>query len=96
MTKPITVVKMPYKLLYIIQLKGFLIKDWPYWPGSSWMACIRLVSSYITANKPTVQLKCNLIYVGRADMAFSACLHVARILVYVYRPICPPKDNCNR
>ena len=33
MTKPIIVVKMPYKLLYVIQVKGFLIKcstSWPY------------------------------------------------------------------
>ena len=33
MTKPIIVVKMPCKLLYVIQVKGFLIKcstSWPY------------------------------------------------------------------
>ena len=33
MTKPIIVVKMPCKLLYIIQVKRFLIKvttSWPY------------------------------------------------------------------
>ena len=32
-TKPIVVVKMPCKLLYVIQVKGFLIKystSWPY------------------------------------------------------------------
>ena len=32
-TEPIIVVKMPYKLLYVIQVKGFLIKcstSWPY------------------------------------------------------------------
>ena len=32
-TKPIIVVKMPCKLLYVIQRKGFLIKcstSWPY------------------------------------------------------------------
>ena len=33
-TKPIIVVKMPCKLLYVIQVKGFLIKkcstSWPY------------------------------------------------------------------
>ncbi len=33
MTKPIIVVKMPCKLLYVIQVKRFLIKcsiSWPY------------------------------------------------------------------
>ena len=33
MTKPIIVVKMPCELLYVIQVKGFLIKcstSWPY------------------------------------------------------------------
>ena len=33
MTKPIIVVKVPYKLLYVIQVKEFLIKcstSWPY------------------------------------------------------------------
>ena len=33
MTKPIIVVKMPCKLLYVIQVKGFLIKcstSWSY------------------------------------------------------------------
>ena len=33
MTKPIIVVKMPCKLLYVVQVKGFLIKcstSWPY------------------------------------------------------------------
>ena len=33
MTKPIIVLKMPCKLLYVIQVKGFLIKcstSWPY------------------------------------------------------------------
>ena len=33
MTKPIIVVKMPCKLLYVIQVKGLLIKcstSWPY------------------------------------------------------------------
>ena len=29
-TKPIIVVKMPCKLLYVIQAKGFLSTSWPY------------------------------------------------------------------
>ena len=32
-TKPIIIVKMPCKLLYVVQVKGFLIKcltSWPY------------------------------------------------------------------
>ena len=39
MTKPIIVVKMPCKLLYVIQVKGFLIKcstSWPYLISEFW------------------------------------------------------------
>ena len=32
MTKPIIVVKMPCKLLYVFQVKGFLIKCSTSWP----------------------------------------------------------------
>ena len=40
MTKPIIVVKMPCKLLYVIQVKGFLIKcstSWPYLISEFWL-----------------------------------------------------------
>ena len=42
MTKPIIVMKMPCKLLYVIQVKGFLIKcstSWPYLISEFLVAC---------------------------------------------------------
>ena len=45
-TKPIIVVKMPCKLLYVIQVKGFLIKcstSWPY-----------LISEFLVAYTMTI------------------------------------------
>ena len=39
-TKPIIAVKMPCKLLYVIQVKGFLIKcstSWPYLISEFWL-----------------------------------------------------------
>ena len=47
MTKPIIVVKMPCKLLYVIQVKGFLIKcsiSWPYLISEFW-SLITIVAS---------------------------------------------------
>ena len=47
MTKPIIVVKMPCKLLYVIQVKGFLIKcstSWPYLISEIW-SLITIVAS---------------------------------------------------
>ena len=47
MTKPIIVVKVPCKLLYIIQIKGFLIKcstSWPYLISEFWLL-ITIVAS---------------------------------------------------
>ena len=56
MTKPIIVVKMPCKLLYVIQVKGFLIKcstSWPYLISEFLVAynhCgFRLASHFFTA-----------------------------------------------
>ena len=46
-TKPIIVVKMPCKLLYFIQVKGFLIKcstSWPYLISEFW-SLITIVAS---------------------------------------------------
>ena len=46
-TKPIIVVKMPCKLLCVIQVKGFLIKcstSWPYLYQSFW-SLITIVAS---------------------------------------------------
>ena len=48
MTKPIIVVKMPCKLLYVIQVKEFLIKCstcWPYLISESLVAYITIVAS---------------------------------------------------
>ena len=48
MTKPIIVVKMPCKLLYVIQVKGFLIKcstSWPYLISEFLVAYITIVAS---------------------------------------------------
>ena len=50
MTKPIivTVVKVPYKLLYVIQVKEFLIKcstSWPYLISEFLVAYITIVAS---------------------------------------------------
>ena len=44
MTKPIIVVKMPCKLLYVIQVKGFLIKRSTSWPQRFWLL-ITIVAS---------------------------------------------------
>ena len=48
MTKPIIVVKIPCKLLYVIQGKGFLIKyltSWPYLISEFLVAYITIVAS---------------------------------------------------
>ena len=48
MTKPIIVVKVPCKLLYVIQVKEFLIKcstSWPYLISEFLVACITIVAS---------------------------------------------------
>ena len=48
MTKPIIVVKMPCKLLYVIQVKRFLIKcstSWPYLISEFLVAYITIVAS---------------------------------------------------
>ena len=48
MTKPIIVVKVPCKLLYVIQLKEFLIKcstSWPYLISEFLVAYITIVAS---------------------------------------------------
>ena len=48
MTKPIIVVKVPCKLLYVIQVKGFLIKcstSWPYLISEFLVAYITIVAS---------------------------------------------------
>ena len=48
MTKPIIVVKMPCKLLYVIQVKEFLIKcstSWPYLISELLVAYITIVAS---------------------------------------------------
>ena len=47
-TKPIIVVKVPCKLLYVIQGKGFLIKcstSWPYLISEILVAYITVVAS---------------------------------------------------
>ena len=47
MTKPIIVVKVPYKLLYVIQVKEFLIKcstSWPYLISEFLVAYITIVT----------------------------------------------------
>ena len=48
MTKPIIVVKLPCKLLYVIQVKEFLIKcstSWPYLISEFLVAYITIVAS---------------------------------------------------
>ena len=48
MTKPIIVVKVPCKLLYVIQVKKFLIKcstSWPYLISEFLIAYITIVAS---------------------------------------------------
>ena len=48
MTKPIIVVKVPCKLLYVIQVKNFLIKcstSWPYLISEFLVAYITIVAS---------------------------------------------------
>ena len=49
MTKPIIVVKVPCKLLYVIQVKEFLIKcltSWPYLISEFLVAYITIVASF--------------------------------------------------
>ena len=45
MTKPIVVVKVPCKLLYVIQVKEFLIKCSTSWPYLILVAYITIVAS---------------------------------------------------
>ena len=48
MTKPIIIVKVPCKLLYVIQVKEFLIKcltSWPYLISEFLVAYITIVAS---------------------------------------------------
>ena len=45
MTKPIIVVKVPCKLLYVIQVKEFLIKSWPYLISELLVAYITIMAS---------------------------------------------------
>ena len=45
MTKPIIVVKVPCKLLYVIQVKQFLITSWPYLISEFLVAYITIVAS---------------------------------------------------
>ena len=48
MTKPIIVVKVPCKLLYVIQVKDFLIKcstSWPYLISEFLVAYITIMAS---------------------------------------------------
>ena len=45
MTKPIIVVKIPCKLLYVTQVKGFLIKCLTSWPSLILVAYITIVAS---------------------------------------------------
>ena len=68
MTKPIIVVKMPCKLLYVIQVKGFLIKcstSWPY-----------LISEFLFAYN-----HCSVLLIGLA--LFTARLFLFRISLFL-------------
>ena len=51
MTKPIIVVKMPCKLLYVIQVKGFIkcSTSWPYLISEVWSLITIVASHFFTA-----------------------------------------------
>ena len=49
-TKPIIVVKMPCKLLYIVQVKRFLITSWPYLISKVLIACDHLQCCFLLAS----------------------------------------------
>ena len=86
MTKPIIVVKVPCKLLYVIQVKEFLIKystSWPYLISEFLVAYITIVASDWprTFFTPKVFLFSidyiyNLCMQGVLDGTIRACWHV--------------------
>ena len=57
MTKPIIVVKVPCKLLYVIQVKEFLIKcstSWPYLISEFLVAYITIAYQKYLSNVPYI------------------------------------------
>ena len=84
MTKPIIVVKVPCKLLYVIQVKEFLIKcstSWPYLISEFLVAYITIVASDWprTFLHPSLCLReCGLHVMSKMDNknpAISLCLY---------------------
>ena len=68
MTKPIIVVKVPCKLLYVIQVKEFLIKcstSWPY-----------LISEFLVAYITIVAVRNS--YLRRANIQLTGSMNESR------------------
>ena len=89
MTKPIIVVRVPYKLLYVIQVKEFLIKcltSWPYLISEFLVAYITIVASDWprTFFTPKVFLFSIYSYIGLRLLCSENCL---RIMLFRIAPI---------
>ena len=74
MTKPIIVVKVPCKLLYVIQMKEFLIKcstSWPYLISEFLVAYITIVASDWPRTFFTPKVFLFSIYISKTILMFS-------------------------
>ena len=80
MTKPIIVVRVPCELLYVIQVKEFLIKcltSWPYLISEFWVAYITIVASdwprtFFTPKVFLFSIIIIMTWPGQADKNFQA------------------------
>ena len=91
MTKPIIVVKVPCKLLYVIQVKEFLIKcstSWPYliseflvayiplWLASDWPRTFFTPKVFLFSYIYTSMCTCPVVQgVGRVAKCMLMCMH---------------------
>ena len=101
MTKPIIVVKVPCKLLYVIQVKEFLIKcstSWPYLISEFLVAYITIVASdwprtfftpkvFIFTKRGQSQL--NLGIASNAIAAINICLYMLKLMISIRKHIYP-------
>ena len=79
-TKPIIVVKMPCKLLYIIQVKEFLITSWPYLISRFLIA----YNHYNAATDWPHTFYSQAVFVWYCDM-LKCLLHVIITLFFTYQ-----------
>ena len=90
MTKPIIVVKVPCKLLYVIQVKEFLIKcstSWPYLISEFLVAYITIVASDRPRTFFTPKVFLNQARAGRRP-ARAWFLKITSVRMYVCVCVC--------